>query len=49
MSGWRLIQSEESIERAAAIDQKGISEPGHELNSFINSMASLIGRALPGL
>jgi hypothetical protein len=39
----RLIQSEESIEIAPAIDHKPVSEPERELNSFINSMASLIG------
>ena len=43
MSELRLIQSKESIERAAAIEQKSISEPERELNIFINSMASLIG------
>lgn len=43
MSELRLIQSQESIDKAAAIDQKRTSEPERELNSFINSMASLIG------
>jgi hypothetical protein len=43
MSELRLIQSEELIEKAAAIDRKRMSEPERELNSFVNSMASLIG------
>ena len=43
MSELRLIASEESIEKGTAIDCKPLSEPGRELSSFINSMASLIG------
>jgi hypothetical protein len=43
MSELRLIPSQESIEKPAAIDRRPISEPERELNSFINSMASLIG------
>ena len=39
----RLIPSQESIEKAPAIDRRPVSEPERELNSFINSMASLIG------
>jgi hypothetical protein len=39
----RLIQSQESIEKAAAINGKPMSEPERELSSFINPMASLIG------
>ena len=43
MSALRLIPSQESIEKAPAIDRRPVSEPERELNSFINSMASLIG------
>ena len=43
MSELRLISSQESIEKAPAIDRRPVSEPERELNSFINSMASLIG------
>jgi hypothetical protein len=43
MSEMQLIPSEESIEKALAIDREPVSEPERELNSFINSMASLIG------
>lgn len=43
MSELRLILSEESIEKSAAFDQRRMSDPERELNSFINSMASLIG------
>jgi hypothetical protein len=43
MSELRLIPSQESIEKAPAIDRRPVSEPERELNSFINSMASLIG------
>ena len=43
MSELRLIPSEESIEDGTAIDRKPLSEPERELNSFINSMTSLIG------
>src|SRR5258708_38598628 len=43
MSELRLIPSEESIEKGAAIDRKPLSEPERELSSFINSMARLIG------
>jgi hypothetical protein len=43
MSKLRLIPSEESIETGPAIDREPVSEPERELNSFINSMASLIG------
>jgi hypothetical protein len=43
MSDLRLIPSEESIEISPAIDRKPVSEPERELNSFINSMESLIG------
>ena len=43
MSEMQLIPSEESIKKALAIDREPVSEPERELNSFINSMASLIG------
>jgi hypothetical protein len=43
MSELRLIPSEVSIETALAIGRKPVSEPERELNSFVNSMASLIG------
>jgi hypothetical protein len=43
MSQFRLIQSYESIERTPAIGSEPISEPERELNSFIDSMTSLIG------
>lgn len=43
MSELRLIPTEESIEKAPAIDHGRISEPERELYNFINSMASLIG------
>jgi hypothetical protein len=43
MSQFRLIPSRESTEKAAAIDRELASEPQRELNSFINSMTSLIG------
>jgi hypothetical protein len=43
MSELRLIASQESIEKAPAIDRRPVSEPELELNSFITSMASLIG------
>ena len=43
MSELRLIRSHESIEKAPAIGQRRISDPERELNSFINSMVSLIG------
>jgi hypothetical protein len=43
MSQLQLIPSRESIEKAPAIDRKPHFEPERELNSFINSMASLIG------
>jgi hypothetical protein len=43
MSELRLIPSHESIERAPAIAHERISEAERELNSFINSMTSLIG------
>jgi hypothetical protein len=39
----RLIPSQESIERATASDHRPLSEPERELNSFINSMTSLVG------
>lgn len=39
----RLIPSAEPIEIAPAIDHEHVSAPERELNSFINSMASLIG------
>jgi hypothetical protein len=42
MSQFRLMQSHESMERAPAIGSAAISEPERELNSFINSMTSLI-------
>jgi hypothetical protein len=43
MSELRLIPNEDSIEIALAMDRKPVSEPERELNSFVNSMASLIG------
>jgi hypothetical protein len=43
MSELRLIPSQESIEKAPAIDRKPVSEPERELKSFINFIASLIG------
>jgi hypothetical protein len=43
MSELQLIPSEESIEKASAIDREPVSEPERELNRFINSMANLIG------
>jgi hypothetical protein len=48
MSELRLIPSQESIERAPAIDRRSITEPERELNSFINSVASLIGPGASG-
>lgn len=39
----RLIPSEESVEIAPAMERKPVSEPERELNSFINSIATLIG------
>jgi len=48
MSELRLITSQESIEIAPRIEHKPVSEPQRELNSFINSMASLIGPGASG-
>ena len=48
MSELRLIPNEESIEIAPAIDRESVSEPERELNSFVNSMASLIGPGTAG-
>ena len=43
MSELRLILSHESIEKSPAIDGEPIFGPERELNSFIDSMTSLIG------
>jgi hypothetical protein len=43
MSELRLIPSQESIEKVPAIDRRPVSGPELELNSFITSMASLLG------
>jgi hypothetical protein len=43
MPEFRLIPSDESINNAPGVDREPISEPERELNSFINSMTSLIG------
>jgi len=43
MPDFRLIPSDESIEKGAGIGRENISEPERELNSFIISMTSLIG------
>jgi hypothetical protein len=48
MSKLRLTPSQESIETAPAIDYKPVSEPERELNSFINSMTSLMGPGASG-
>ena len=48
MAELRLIQRQESLEKAAAIDRRPMSEPERELNSFINSMASLIAPGASG-
>jgi hypothetical protein len=39
----RLIARHESSEKAPTIGDERVSEPERELNSFINSMTSLIG------
>ena len=44
----RLTSNHKSIEKAPAIGGGLISEPQRELNSFINSMASLIGPGASG-
>ncbi len=48
MSELRLIESHGSIEEAAATGHKRISEAERGLNSFINSMTSLIGMSASG-
>jgi hypothetical protein len=48
MSELRLIPNQESIEKEPGMDRKPVSEPERELNSFINSMASLIGPGANG-
>jgi hypothetical protein len=48
MREFRLISSYESIEQAHPIDREGASEPERELNSFIHSIASLIGPGASG-
>ena len=44
----RLIPNEESIEIAPAMERESVSEPERELNSFVNSMASLMGPGASG-
>jgi hypothetical protein len=44
----RLSPHEESIEKGPAVDRKPASEPERELNSFVNSMAKLVGPAAYG-
>ena len=44
----RLIPSEQSIEMAPATGREHVSEPERELNSFINSVASLLGPGASG-
>jgi hypothetical protein len=43
MPEFRLIPSDESIEKTPAIDRELLTEPERELNSFIDSITSLIG------
>jgi hypothetical protein len=43
MSEFRLTPSHESIEKTPAIGGEPVSEPGRELNNFINSITSVIG------
>ena len=46
MSALRLISSQELIELAPVTERRGVPEPERGLNSFVNSMASLI---VPGV
>ena len=48
MSALRLISSQESIELAPVTERRAVSEPDRGLNSFVNSMASLIGPGASG-
>ena len=45
MSEFRVIPSRESIEMAPSAHRRGASEPEQEMNCFIDSMTTLIGRS----
>jgi len=48
MSELRLISNHKSIEKARGSSRGHLSEPERELNSFIDSMTSLIGPGASG-